>query len=170
MNLSMKNIDKKVSKVSNIFAKSIIRLSDDHTDSSHIVASKKSNFSTILQRFLTIFRRFSTILRRFSTILRWFPTIFWRFFRVLKQFSMILRRFSTILLRFPKIFRWFSTDLQQFLKVSRRFSTNLQRFFYNFPTIFDDFGAIFNVFMADSAYKTIIQLLYKANTMILLWF
>ena len=55
MNLSVKNIDKKISKVSNIFAKSIIPLSGDHTDSSHIVASKKNNFSTILQRFCNNF-------------------------------------------------------------------------------------------------------------------
>ena len=55
MNLSVKNIDTKISKVSNIFAKSIIPLSGDHTDSSHIVASKKNNFSTILQRFCNNF-------------------------------------------------------------------------------------------------------------------
>ena len=48
--------------------------------------------------------------------------------------------------------------------------------FDNFLTIFNDFGAIFNVFTAifnDSAYTTIIQLLYKMykdNTMILLLF
>ena len=59
MNLSVKNIDKKISKVSNIFAKSIIPLSGDHTDSSHIVASKKKQFfndsTTILQQFCSDF-------------------------------------------------------------------------------------------------------------------
>ena len=55
MNLSVKNIDKKISKVSNIFAKSIIPLSGDYTDLSHIVASKKNNFSTILQQFCSDF-------------------------------------------------------------------------------------------------------------------
>ena len=72
MNLSVKNIDKKISKVSNIFAKSIIPLSGDHTDSSHIVASKKNNFSTILQRFCNnfaaIFYGFSGVFDNIATI------------------------------------------------------------------------------------------------------
>ena len=72
MNLSVKNIDKKISKVSNIFAKSIIPLSGDHTDSSHIVASKKNNFSTILQRFCNnfaaIFDGFSGVFDNIATI------------------------------------------------------------------------------------------------------